>query len=92
MLSFIYYFGIFAFSMVKIVVKNIVKDCKSRSEWSKERDILKDLSSAKESFAFRETKAADIPVTYVSGGKIYRETKEGRVSIGVLSPDVKVVK
>ena len=48
------------------------------------------VTSEKESFGFRETKAAGIPVTYVSGDVIYREVDGKREVIGHVPPRVKV--
>lgn len=74
--------------MVKIIVK---KDSKSGSKLKGERKALKAISSAKESYAYRETKAANIPVTYVSRGVIVKEHNGVVKKIGDVAPKVRIV-
>ena len=72
--------------MVKIVVKR-----NACSALTGERKAIRAISSAKESFAYRETKAANIPVTYVSKGFIVREHNGKVETIGKVAPKVKVI-
>ena len=60
----------------------VSRDCESRA--------VHFVTLEKESIGFRETKAAGIPVTYVSGDVIYREVDDKREVIGHVPPRVKV--
>lgn len=75
--------------MLKVIIRKKGRRS-SDSEWNSERVSMRALSSEKESHAFRETKAANIPVTYVSDGVIYREQNGERVVLGEVAPKVKV--
>lgn len=74
--------------MVKIIVK---KDLNFKSKSRGERKALAVITSAQESYAYRETKAADIPVTYVSRGLIVKEHNGKIETIGNVAPKVRVV-
>ena len=73
--------------MVKVVMGEHIS---GDYEWDAERRILMKLGDEKECFGYRETKAAGIPVTYVSGRRIVREVDGKRVCIGKIKGDVKV--
>lgn len=80
-------FFVFFIEMVKVVIGEYIS---GDSEWDAERSILMRLSEEKECFDYRETKAAGIPVTYVSGRRIVREVDGKRVCIGRIKGGVKV--
>lgn len=78
--------------MVKVVIKSRTSKIKSKdADWNAERDAVRALSALSQSVAFRETKAANIPVTYVSGDVIIREHNGVKTVIGKATPRVKVV-
>ena len=76
--------------MVKVIIKKGTGHMAKDVSWNKERVVVKSLSAQRESFAFRETKAADIPVTYVSGQSIIQECGGKRTVIGEVAPRVKI--
>ena len=76
--------------MVKVITKRATGLMAKDPSWNKERIAVKSLSAKSESFAFRETKAADIPVTYVSGQSIIQECGGERKVIGEVAPRVKI--
>ena len=77
--------------MVKIVIKSRTSIVKSRdAEWNAERKAVRAMSDVGQSVAFRETKAANIPVTYVSGNVIIREHNGKTTIIGHTAPRIKV--
>lgn len=57
----------------------------------KERVAIRKLTTKRESHSYREAVAAKVPVTYVSDGKIVRETEGERIVIGRTAPRVKIV-
>jgi len=77
--------------MVKVVIgKTAMPRNSSDPSWDSERKSVEALVAAKESHAYRETKAARIAVTYVEGQSIFQE-KDGVVRrIGRIKPHVKV--
>ena len=76
--------------MVKIVVKHgkTGKD----SVWQADRRAVQAVSSSRECHAFRETKAANLPVTYVSKDAIVVEHNGVVSTIGNVAPRVRVAK
>lgn len=77
--------------MVKVNIKNPARVKSNDAEWNAERKAVRALSSSKQCVAFRETKAANMPVTYVSCNVIYQEHNGVRKRIGTTDPRVTVV-
>ena len=79
--------------MVKILLRGSERSWRLRDHaWNAERKAVESLTAEKESHAFRETKAANIPVTYVADGVIYQEADGKCVAIGSVAPRVRVIK
>lgn len=77
--------------MVKVIIKSRTSRVQSKdAEWNAERKAVRAMSAVGQSVAFRETKAANIPVTYLSGNDIVREHNGKTTVIGHAAPRIKV--
>lgn len=78
--------------MVRVVIRKKSANKKAVvPSWDSDRKAVYQVTGEKESHAYRETKAAGIPVTYVSGRRILRESGGECKVIGRVAPRVKVL-
>lgn len=63
---------------------------KEKTSLEKERLAIRKMTSGRESVSYREAMAANVPVTYVSKGKILRVKDGDVVVIGHVAPMVKI--